>query len=56
MRSALTKLSEIKELKTTPGKPGSASFKTPTAFDYRKALDAAVLAGCGELEGYKVLD
>ena len=56
MRSALTKLSEIKELKTAPGKPGTASFKTPTAFDFRQALDAAVVAGCSELKDYKVLD
>lgn len=55
MRSALAKLPQIKDLKTEPGKPGSASFAAAKDFDFRKALDLAA-KGCHELEGYKVLD
>lgn len=56
MRSALAKLPQIKDLKTEPGKPGSASFTTAKDFDFRKALDAVVADGVEALSGYKVLD
>ena len=57
MRSALTKLPAIKELKTTPASGGGkANFKVAKDFDFKKEFDAIVAAGNTHLKGYKVLE
>lgn len=56
MRSALKRLPELADIETKPGTPGNASFLTPKDFDVKKALDAMIADGVGQLKNYKVLD
>lgn len=56
MRSALSKLPQLTDLKIEAGTPGTVSFKAAKDFDFRKKLDAIVESGVGPLKGYKVLD
>lgn len=55
MRSALTKVDEIKSLKTTPStRGGTCSFKVPKDFDYKAKLNEFVDGGNTHIAGWQL--